>query len=135
MNVIDWRYFRSGSALVETIDQAFQIFLAAGARLGFQIVFVDIGSEVIEILFTGKDRAARSPSQPAYRSETWFLREPFSSRAEALRSPRAIASIWVQNNTFGAFARTPGCAFVRSDMNQGWPAASLCSVEVYFSFF
>src|ERR1700737_4590788 len=50
--------FWLGSASTETIDQTFQIFLAAGAGLGFKIAFVDIGGEVVETLFTRKDRVA-----------------------------------------------------------------------------
>jgi hypothetical protein len=45
-------------ALAEAVNQAFQVFLAARARLGLQVSFVDIGGEFIKTLVAGQDRAA-----------------------------------------------------------------------------
>jgi len=47
---------RTGSA--ESVNQAFQIFLPAGARLGLQVSFVNIGGEFLETLLACQDRAA-----------------------------------------------------------------------------
>jgi hypothetical protein len=42
-------------ALAEAVNQAFQVFLAAGARLRLQVSFVDIGGEFIKTLVAGQD--------------------------------------------------------------------------------